>query len=65
MADATEADVTMDELAATEEAFLTSSTRDVQPIAQVDGRALPHAPGPLTEAASKAFAALLERGLDP
>ena len=31
-----------------DEAFLSSSTRDVQPIRAVDGRVLPGAPGPLT-----------------
>jgi branched-chain amino acid aminotransferase len=63
--DAVEADVTMAELARTEEAFLTSSTRDVQPIAHVDDRSLPLAPGPLTEAAAKEFIDLLESDPDP
>jgi branched-chain amino acid aminotransferase len=39
-----------------EEAFLASSTRDVQPIRWVDGRALPAAPGPLTQRAIDVFA---------
>ena len=55
----------LDALADADEAFLTSSTRDVQPIASVDGRLLPAAPGPLTTAAAAAFAALLARDLDP
>ena len=63
--DAVEEDVTMDEFLGADEAFLTSSTRDVQPIAAVDGRALPSCPGPLTEAAADAFAALQARTLDP
>lgn len=58
-------DLTFDHLRSTAEAFLTSSTRDVHPIATVDGVALPHAPGPLTVAASSAFAALEARTLDP
>ena len=41
-----------------EEAFLTSSTRDVHPIAEIDGRALT-APGPLTRAVQAAYAAHL------
>lgn len=41
-----------------EEAFLTSSTRDVHPIAEIDGRALA-APGPLTQAVQAAYAAHL------
>jgi branched-chain amino acid aminotransferase len=48
-----------------EEAFLTSSTRDVQPIRMVDGVPLPAAPGPHTEAAAAAFAVLLARNIDP
>ena len=63
--DAVEADVSMDDLARAEEAFLTSSTRDVQPIATVDGRALPACPGPLTSEAAEAFAALMALTSDP
>ncbi|MEZ5140353.1 MAG: aminotransferase class IV [Acidimicrobiales bacterium] len=58
-------DLTFDHLRATSEAFLTSSTRDVQPIARVDDTALPLVPGPLTAAASDAFARLVADGLDP
>ena len=58
-------DLTLDDLTACSEAFLTSSTRDVHPIATVDGRPLPQAPGPLTAAASQAMAALQERTTDP
>ena len=36
----------MERLIEADEAFLTSSTRDVQPISAVDGRALPSCPGP-------------------
>ncbi len=41
-------------LAACEEAFLTSSTRDVHPITEIDGRAL-SAPGPVTVQVQAAF----------
>lgn len=41
-----------------EEAFLTSSTRDVHPIAAINGRPLA-APGPLTLSVQQAFAKLL------
>jgi branched-chain amino acid aminotransferase len=41
-------------LAVCEEAFLTSTTRDVHPIAEADGRTLP-APGPVTAAVMAAF----------
>jgi branched-chain amino acid aminotransferase len=57
--------LTLDDLRTAEEAFLTSSTRDVQPIGHVDGVALPTAPGPLTSAAVRAFAQLQATSLDP
>ena len=63
--DAVEADISMADLARADEAFLTSSTRDVQPISTVDGRALPHCPGPRSTAAAEAFAALMALTLDP
>jgi branched-chain amino acid aminotransferase len=56
LVDVVEADITVDELRRTDEAFLTATTRRVQPIASVDGRALPRCPGPLTRAAADAFA---------
>ncbi len=43
----------MAQFAATREAFLVSTAREVQPIGTVDGRELPSAPGPLTEAARR------------
>ncbi len=52
-------------LADADEAFLTSTTREVQPIATVDGHRLPEAPGPLTEAAMAVFADLVASDLDP
>jgi branched-chain amino acid aminotransferase len=57
-------DLTFEHLARTSEAFLTSSTRDVHPIHAIDGRTLA-APGPLTTAASEAFARLQAATLDP
>lgn len=51
-------------LARADEVFLTSSIRDVQAVASVDGRALV-APGPRTKAASAAYAARLDISLDP
>ncbi len=58
-------DLTPADLASSSESFLTSSTRDVQPIASVDGRPLPAAPGPVTTAAAAALAELQARTLDP
>ncbi|MEJ7585496.1 MAG: aminotransferase class IV [Acidimicrobiales bacterium] len=59
-------ELTLDQLRGADEAFLTSSTRDVQAIATVDGVAIgPAAPGPHTAAAAVAFAAVQARSLDP
>jgi branched-chain amino acid aminotransferase len=63
--DVVEKDLPLDALASADEAFLTSSTRDVQPIATVDGVPLPACPGPLTERAAAALADLEARTLDP
>ncbi len=52
-------------LAGADEAFLTSSTREVQPISHVDGVALPAAPGPTTTALAAAFRELVRRNPDP
>lgn len=41
------------------EAFLASTTREVQPVAAIDDVSLPAAPGPRTQEASDAFAAVL------
>ena len=65
LVDVAEEDLPLDAVYGAEEAFLTSSTRDVQPIRAVDGRALPTCPGPLTRAASTAFQSLLAREMDP
>ena len=50
-----EVDLPVGALTAADEAFLTSSTREVQAIAAVDGRALPVAPGPITQQLRDAF----------
>lgn len=63
--DAEERDVPIGALAHASEAFLTSSTRDLQPIAMVDGQRLAAAPGPRTQEAIDAFAAIAARTLDP
>ena len=55
----------VDALATADEAFLSSTTREVQPIAHVDGVALPAAPGPVATALAAAFRALVARDLDP
>jgi branched-chain amino acid aminotransferase len=65
LVEAAEADVSLAALGECDEAFLTSSTRDVQPVRAVDGRVLATAPGPLTAAAAAAFGDLVARDLDP
>jgi branched-chain amino acid aminotransferase len=60
-----EQDVPVEALAEADEAFLTSATRDVQPIGAVDGRALAGCPGPLTKAAADVYASLLISEPDP
>ncbi|HEU5033611.1 MAG TPA: aminotransferase class IV [Mycobacteriales bacterium] len=47
------------------EAFLASSTRDVQPIGRVDGTALPEVPGPFTRRAAEVFARRAAEQVDP
>jgi len=63
--DVDEVDLSLDELRAADEVFLTSSTRDVHPVARVDDVELAPCPGPLTAAAQAAFAAIQARTLDP
>lgn len=60
-----ESDIAIERLADVDEAFLTSSTREVQPISTIDGRAVPACPGPLTQQALTAFNAIRARSLDP
>lgn len=51
-------DLTVDDLRLATEAFLTSTTRGVQPITSVDGAPIRSAPGPLTTAARNALESL-------
>jgi len=62
---AEEADLPVSALADSDEAFLTSSTREIQPVGAVDGKALPAAPGPLTQKAVDAWGDLCARNPDP
>jgi len=52
-------------LADADEAFLTSSTREVQSIGRVDGRALPPAPGPTGDKLGALLTELIARVPDP
>ncbi len=53
----------IDDLRAASEAFLASTTREIQAVAAFDGRAFPAAPGPRTREAQEAFAQTLGREL--
>ncbi len=65
LVDVVEDDVPLSALAAADEAFLSSSTREVQPISAVDGVALAAVPGPCTALARSRFADLVRRDTDP
>lgn len=64
-AGAAEEDLPLSALAGAEEAFLTGTTRDVQPVRLVDGVPLPAVPGPLTRKAAEIFAARAAESPDP
>jgi branched-chain amino acid aminotransferase len=63
--DVSQQDVPISALAEASEAFLTSATRDIQPIRSVDGTALSAAPGPQTRLVVDAYAALINQDPDP
>jgi branched-chain amino acid aminotransferase len=57
-----EVEVTVEDLAAADEVFITSSTREVMPARSVDGRAVGHGkPGPLTRRLLEAYRAAVPR----
>jgi branched-chain amino acid aminotransferase len=62
---AEEADLPAGALAAADEAFLTGTTRDVQPIRCVDSVPLDAVPGPFTRKAAEVFAMRAEQLPDP
>jgi branched-chain amino acid aminotransferase len=64
-ADAEEEDLPFDALASADEAFLSGTTRDVQPIRAVDGKVLPAAPGPVTKKVAEIFALRAAESPDP
>jgi branched-chain amino acid aminotransferase len=53
LAGAEERPCTLDELLAADEAFLASTTREVQPVAAIDGAGLPAVGGPVTTEAAR------------
>jgi len=60
-----ERDLQVDALTTSDEAFLSSTTREVQPIARVDGRALDSVGGAVSASLARAFRELVARDLDP
>ncbi len=62
---AVQEDLALAALGAADEAFLTSTTRDLQPIRAVNGRPLAAAPGPVTRRAAEIFAARSAAQPDP
>jgi branched-chain amino acid aminotransferase len=61
--DVEEGEWPVEDLRSAREAFLASTTREVQPISVIDGKDLPSCPGERTGEANEAFAAVLEREL--
>jgi branched-chain amino acid aminotransferase len=55
----------VDTLRTAQEAFVTSTTRNVMPVAHVDGNPLPDAPGPLTRQAASVFERRAAESADP
>jgi branched-chain amino acid aminotransferase len=60
-----ERDLPVDALRRADEAFVTSTVREVQPIVSVDGVALASCPGSITERLAAAFTDLTNRAVDP
>jgi branched-chain amino acid aminotransferase len=63
--DGEETDIPLSAFSEADEAFLTSTTRDVQAIRAVDGVVFPSAPGPVTRKAIEVFATQGAADLDP
>jgi len=63
--DAREEVITYDSLGRVREAFLASTTREVQAVARVDDTTFPDAPGALTRAAADVFAAHVREEIAP
>jgi branched-chain amino acid aminotransferase len=58
-----EGEFQLDDLLGADEAFLASTTREIQPVSSVDGRELPQAPGSNTVEARNVFEAAVRREL--
>ena len=60
-----ERDIALAEFVHAEEAFLSSTTREMQPISRIDGARLPQVGGPVVEKLAARFRDLVARDLDP
>ena len=60
-----ESDLSLADLRGADEIFLTSATRDVQPLHQLDGRSLPGPDGPVSRACTDHFVARITATPDP
>jgi branched-chain amino acid aminotransferase len=58
-----EGSYSLDDALAANEAFLASTTREVQPVSAIDGNELPECPGPRTREAIEAFSSVRDREL--
>ena len=56
-----ERDLALEELCEAEEVFISSTTREVQPIRQIEDRTIAQAPGPVTMAFAQAFSDYVKR----
>lgn len=65
LAEVEERDVPMSALHSAQEAFISSTSRDVLAIGHVDGQPLSHGPGPLTSRVAAAFAELKATTSEP
>jgi branched-chain amino acid aminotransferase len=54
----------LEDLLGTDEAFLASTVREVQPVSAIDGRSLPNCPGDRTQEAAGSFGTVLSRELE-
>jgi branched-chain amino acid aminotransferase len=63
--DAEEVTLPLSAVATADEAFISSSTRELQAISAVDGNRLPVAPGPVTTLLADAFRRMVAEDLDP
>ena len=61
----TERPIAMNEIGENDEAFITSTTREVQAVAKIDDRAWPLASGPVTQKLHALFKELATKNLDP